>query len=108
MEIKVVTPKFNDTERRENIPAAINSQIDSSTETHNETVKVEFFETPRGRSTRESITTNTNNKSRSRKTSAPKEATQQTRDSLVETTGRSEGKEFSNRSIASTSQNVTE
>ena len=94
MEIEVVTPKINDTERRENIPEGNNSQIDSSTETHNKTVKVEFFETPRGGSTRESITTNTNNSSRSTKTSAPKVATQQTRDSLVETTGRSEGKEF--------------
>ena len=55
----------------------------------------------------ESINTNTKNKSRSTKIPAPKVATQQKRDSLVETTERSEGKEFRNRTWAPTSQNVT-
>ena len=58
-------------------------------------------------SARESINTNTNNKSRSTKIPAPKVATQQKRDSLVATSERSEGEEFSNRSTASTSQSVT-
>ena len=61
-----------------------------------------------GGSTRESINTNTNNKSRSTKIPSPKVATQQKRDSLVSTSERSEGEEFPNRSTASTSQNVTE
>ena len=59
-------------------------------------------------STRESINTNTNNKSRSTKIPAPKVATQQKRDSLVSTSKRSEGEEFPNRSTASTSQNVAQ
>ena len=71
MEIEVVTPKLNDTERR-NI-----SQIYPNTETHNETVKDDSFQTPMGGSTRESKNTNTNNKSRSKKIPAPKVATQQ-------------------------------
>ena len=61
-----------------------------------------------GGSTRESIKTNTNNKSRSTKKPAPKVATKQKRDSLVSTSERSEGEEFPNRSTASTSQNVAE
>ena len=61
-----------------------------------------------GGSTRESINTNTKNKSRSTKIPAPKVATQQKWDSLVSTSERSEGEEFQNRSTASTSQNVAE
>ena len=61
-----------------------------------------------GWSTRESIKTNTNNKSRSTKIPAPKVATQQKRDSLVSISERSEGEEFPNRCTASTSQNVAE
>ena len=97
VEIEVVTPKLNETERREVIPEENNSQINPSTETHIETVQKELFETPIGGSTRESIATNTNNKSRSTKISALKVTTQQKRDSLLETTERSEGEEFSNR-----------
>ena len=106
VEIEVVTPKFKDTERRE-VPLEGNiSQINPNTETHNETVKDESFQAPMGRSTRESININTNNKSRSTKIPAPKVGTQQKLDSLVSTTGRSEGEQFPNRSTASTSQNV--
>ena len=83
VEIEVVTPKLNDTGRREVNPEENSSQINHSTDAHNETVKEEFFETPIGGSTRESINTNTNNKSRSTKIPAPKVATQQKRDSLV-------------------------
>ena len=61
-----------------------------------------------GGSTRESINTNTNNKSRSTKIPAPKVARQQKRDSLVSTSEKSEGEELPNRSTASTSQNVAE
>ena len=61
-----------------------------------------------GGSTRESIKTNTKNKSRSTKITAPKVATQQKLDSLVSTSERSEGDEFQNRSNAFTSQNVAE
>ena len=61
-----------------------------------------------GGSIRESINTNTNNKSRSTKIPAPKIATQRKRDSLLSTSERSEGEEFPNRSAASTSQNVAE
>ena len=61
-----------------------------------------------GESTRESINTKTNNKSRSTKIPAPKVATQQKRDSLVSTSERSEGEDFPNRSTASTSQNFAE
>ena len=107
MEIEVVTPKLNDTGRREVNPEENNSQINHSTEAHNATVKEELFETTMGRSTRESINTNTNNKSRSTKIPAPKVATQK-RDSLVATSERSEGEEFPNRSTASTSQSVIE
>ena len=107
MGIEVVTPKLNDTGRREVNPEENNSQINHSTEAHNETVKEELFETPMGGSTRESINTNTNNKSRSTKIPAPKVATQQKRYSLVATSERSEGEEFPNRSTASTSQSVT-
>ena len=108
VEIEVVTPKLNDTGRREVNSEENNSQINHSTEAHKETVKEELIETPMGGSTRESINTNTNNKSRSTKIPAPKVATQQKRDSLVATSETSEGEEFSNRSTASTSQNVTE
>ena len=62
VEIEVVTPKLTDTGRREVNPERNNSQIIHSTETHNETVKKELFETPMVGSTRESINTNTNNK----------------------------------------------
>ena len=89
-------------------PEENNSQINYSTEAHNETVKEELFETPIVGSTRESINTNTNNKSRNTKIPAPKVATQQKRDSLVATSERSEGKDFPKRSTASTSQSVTE
>ena len=80
--------------------------MDHSTETHNETVKEELFETPMCGSTRETKTTN--NKSRSTKIPAPKVATQQKRDSLLATSERSEGEEFPNESTASASQNVTD
>ena len=105
MEIKVVTPKLNDTGRREVNLESNTNQINHSSETHNEIVKGELFETPMGGSTRELINTNTNNKSRSTKILAPKLATQQKRDSLVATSDRSEGEEFPNRSTAFTSQN---
>ena len=105
VEIEVVTPKLNDTERREVQPEGNISQINPNTETHNETVKDESFQTPTGGITRGSINTNTNNKSRSTKIPAPKVATQQRRDSLVSTSERSEGEEFPNRSTASTSKN---
>ena len=108
MEIQGVTPKMNDTGRREVNPEENNSQINHSTEAHNETVKEELFDTPMGGSTRESINTNTNNKSRSAKIPAPKVATQQKRDSLVATSERSEGREFPNRGTPSSSQSVTE
>ena len=108
MEIDVVTPKLNDTERREVQTEENISQINPNTESHNETVKNESFQTPMGGSTRESINTNTNNKSRSTKIPAPKVATQQKRDSLVSTSERSASEEFPNRSTASTSQNVAE
>ena len=102
MAIEVFNPKLNDTGRREVISEENNSQINQSTEAHNETVKEELFETPVGGSTRESINTNTNNKSRSTKIPAPKVATQQKRDSLVATSKKSEGEKFPNRSTAST------
>ena len=108
MEIEVVTPKLIDTERREVQPEKNISEINPNTETHNETVKDEPFQTPMGESTRESINTNTNNKSRSTKIPAPKVATQQKLDSLVSTSERSEGEDFPNRSKASTLQNVAE
>ena len=108
MEIEVVTPKLNDTGRREVNPEENSSQINHSTEAHNERIKEGLFETPLGGSTRESINTNTNNKSRSTKIPAPKVATQQKRDSLVGTSERSEGEEFPNKSTASTLQSVTE
>ena len=104
----MVTPKLNDTERREVQPEGNISQINPNFETHNETVKDESFQTPMGGSTRESINTNTNNKSRSTKIPAPKVATQQKRDSLVSTSERREGEEFPNRRTASTSQIVAE
>ena len=94
VEIEVVTPKLNDTGRREVNPEGNSSQINHSTETHNETVKEESFETPMGESRRESINTNTNNKSRSTMIPEPKAATQQKRDSLVATSERSEGEKF--------------
>ena len=102
-----MTPKLNDTERKEVQPER-NSQINPNTETHNETVKDESFQTPMVGSTRESINTKPNIKSRSTKIPAPKVATQQKGDSLVSTSERSEGEEFPNRSTASTSQNVAE
>ena len=102
----MVTPKLNET--RVVNPEGNNSQNNPNTETHNETVEEESFETPMSGSTRESIITNTNSKSRSTKILASKIATQQKRNSLMETTERSEGEEFSNRSTASTSQSVTE
>ena len=108
VEIEVVTPKMNDTERRKVQLEGNICQINPNIETHNETVKDESFQTPMGGSTRESINTNTNNKSRSTKIPAPKVATQQKRDSLVSKSERSEGEEFSNRSTASNSQNVAE
>ena len=108
VESEVVTPKLNDTERREFQPQGNISQINPNTETHNETVKDESFQTPMRGSTRESMNTNTNNKSRRTKIHAPKVATQQKRYSLVSTSEKSEGEEFPNRSTASTSQNVAE
>ena len=63
VEIEVVIPKLNDTERREvNLEVNI-SQVNPSSENHNDTVKDELFETPMGGSTSESINKNTNNKS---------------------------------------------
>ena len=106
MEIEVLTPKLNDTKSGEVFPEGNNSQINPSTQTHNEAVKEKFFETPTGGSTRESITTNTNVKSRITKIPAFNVATQQKRDSLAETTKRSEGEECANRSMASTLLNV--
>ena len=53
VEIEAVIPKLNDTGRREVNPEGNNSQINHSTETHNERVKEELFETPMGGSTRE-------------------------------------------------------
>ena len=61
VEIEVVTPKMNDSERREVQPERNISQINPNTETHNETVKDDSFQTPMGGSTRESINTNTDN-----------------------------------------------
>ena len=107
VEIEVVTPKLNNTGRREVNPEENNSQINHSTEANNETFKEELFETPMGGSTRKSINTNINNKNRSTKIPAPKVATQQKRDSRVATSERSGGEEFPNRSTASTSQSVT-
>ena len=43
VEIEVVTPNLNDTGRREVNLEENNSQINHSTETHNETVKEELF-----------------------------------------------------------------
>ena len=43
VEIEVVTPKLNDTERREVQPEGNISQINPNTETHNETVKDQSF-----------------------------------------------------------------
>ena len=89
MKIDVVTPKLNDTEGREVQTEGNISQINPNTETHNETVKNESFQTPMGGSTIESINTNTNNKSikipanRSTKIPAPKIATQQKRDTQL-------------------------
>ena len=108
VETEVVTPKLNHTGRREVNPEGNNSQINHSTEIHNETVKEELFETQMGGSTRESMNSNTNNKSRSTKMSAPKVATQQKRDSLVATSERSEDEEFPNRSTGSTLRIVTD
>ena len=108
VEIEVVNQKLNNTGGREVIPEKNNSQINHSTEAHNEKVKEELFETPMGGITGESINTNTNNKSRSTKIPAPKVTTQQKRDNIVATSERSEGEEFPNRSTASTSQSVTE
>ena len=108
MEIEVVTPKLNDTERREVQTEGNISQINPNTKTHNETFKNESFQTPMGGSTKKLINTNTKNKSRSTKIPAPKVVTQQKRDSLVSTSERSEGEEFPNRSTASTSQSVAE
>ena len=53
MEFDLLTPKYNNTERRKVIPKRNNSQINPRTETHNETVKKKFFETPRGESLQE-------------------------------------------------------
>ena len=108
VEVEVDTPRMNDTGRREVNPEENNNQINHSTEAHNETVQEELFETPIGGSTRKSINNNTKNKRRSTNIPAPKVATQQKRDNLVATSERSEGEEFSNRSMASTSQSVTE
>ena len=51
VEIEVVTLKLNDTERREVQPEANISQNNPNTETHNETVKDESFQTLMGGST---------------------------------------------------------
>ena len=75
VENELVTPKLNDTGRREVNPEGDNSQFNHSTEIHNETVKKELFATPMGGSTRESINANTDNKSRSTKLRALKVAT---------------------------------
>ena len=107
VEFELFTPKHNNTERGKVIPERNNSQINPRTETHNATIKEKLFKTPRGGSTRESKTTNTNNKSKSTKRPVPNVATQQKRDSVVETAVRSKGEEFPNRGTISTSQNVT-
>ena len=72
VEIEVLTSKLNDKGRREVNPERSNSQINPCTETHNETVKEELFETPMGGSTRESINTNTNNKIEAQRYQRPK------------------------------------
>ena len=108
MEIEWVTKELNDTERREINLEGNNSQINPSTEIHNETIKEELFETTMGGSTRQPITTYTNNKSRSGKIPAPKVATEQKRITLVETTEKNEGGDRPNRSTASTLPYVTE
>ena len=97
--IEVVTPKTDDTS--EVNPEENNDQSNPSTETQNETVMKEMFDTQMSGSTIDSKTANTKYKSRSTKIPAPKVATQQKRHSLLETTERSEGEEFSNRSAAS-------
>ena len=107
VEIEVVTPKLNDTGRSDVNPVGINSRIHHITEIHNATVKEELFETPLVGSTRESINTNTNNKSRSKKIPALKVATRKKQNSLMVSTERREGEKFPNRSAASTSENVT-
>ena len=106
--MEVITPKLNDTERRKIIPEGNNNQKNTFAETHSETVKQELFEIPGVGRTGESLTTNTNNKRRSTKILAPKIATQQKRNSLVETIEKNGGgEEFPYRSTASTSQNFT-
>ena len=45
VEIEVVTPKMNDTGKREVNPEENNSQINHSTEAHNETVKEKYTDT---------------------------------------------------------------
>ena len=108
MEIEVVAPKLNDTEKREvNLGGNI-SQINPSSETKIETVEMELLKTPMGGSTRESITSNTNNKSRSRDIFEAEVPTQHKQDNLVETNERSECEGFPKRSTAFTSQNVNQ
>ena len=70
VEIEVVTPKLNDTGRREVNPEGNKSQNNPSTETHNETVKDELLKTPMGGSTRESKNTNTQQKQKHKDTCA--------------------------------------
>ena len=91
----VFTQKPIDTERREVITEGHNGQINPSTETRNETVREELFETPMGGITREPISSKTNNKIRSTKITAPTVATEQKRDSLRAASEMSESKEFS-------------
>ena len=79
VDVEVGTPNLNYTERREVNLEENNSQINPGSETEDETVEEELFETPICESTRESINTNIYKKSRSTKVPAPKIATQQKR-----------------------------
>ena len=48
MEFEVITPKMNDTEKKEFIHEVNNCRINPSTETHNETAEEQFSEIPSG------------------------------------------------------------
>ena len=105
-ENEIITPKLNDTEKRElflmgiivNLTLALDFPIKQS---RRNLLKHQG-------SSKESITTNINNKKRRWKISPPKLAKQQKRDNLAETTERSEGEELPNKNTAFTSQNVSE
>ena len=61
MEIEKDTPNVDETDKRENTPERDTNQINTGSGNHNETFKKETFQTPRGGSTSGSMTTNTNN-----------------------------------------------